>query len=174
MHNSSLLPSNGLRSPLKMVPVTFHTFTFGLLPPPPVWQLVLTCQMRKEERGRLTKSTHASSVTVLYSCTDNGKSMEITLTQWNNKHDSSSGKYCRGKQNKQKSYKIWKMHLVPKKTVWIFRGQRRMVIVRSQSVAVIVLALALEVFQSKWKQERKYTLCKNLLWQQGRQRGVIS
>lgn len=39
---------------LLMVPVIIHTFTFGLLPPPLVRQLLLTCPVRKEERGRLT------------------------------------------------------------------------------------------------------------------------
>lgn len=47
------MPSDGLRS---LVPFTFHTFTFRLLPPPLLaWQLVPTCHIRKEEGGRLTK-----------------------------------------------------------------------------------------------------------------------
>lgn len=76
--NVHILPSDGLRSPLIMVPVNSHTFTFGLLPLLLVWQLVLTWQIRKEKRGRLTKTPHASSVRVLYSCTDSDKSMGRT------------------------------------------------------------------------------------------------
>lgn len=40
---------------------------------------------RGGERQAREKTTHASSVTVLYSCTDNDKSTERTRTQWNNK-----------------------------------------------------------------------------------------
>lgn len=56
-----------------MVPVTLHTFKFGLVHPLLVRQLVLTCQIIEEERGRLTKNRHASSVTVPHSSTDHDK-----------------------------------------------------------------------------------------------------
>lgn len=63
IHNSSVLPSDGRGSPPIMVPVTFHTFTFGLpLPPPPVWQLVLTCQIRERSGERQAHKNHTGII----------------------------------------------------------------------------------------------------------------
>lgn len=84
---------------VKMVPITFHAFTFGLLP-----LRLLTCQVREEERereserGRLTKTTHASSVT-----TNHRQLMNPHQHKWKQQNEptcTSSGKYCRSKNRK--------------------------------------------------------------------------
>lgn len=126
-HSCSVLPSASLRSPLIMVPVIIHMFTFGLLPPlcsSDSWCWRVQSERKREAGSR--KKTNKQKQT--HTCIITNSSLELHRygpinekdthkKQQQHNNTSSSSEYCHGKQGKTKE-----MNLVLK-TDCGFRGQ---------------------------------------------------